>query len=85
MYKYHLRNSLDPDEAAHLHVGPDMGQNLYAKVIGRDQESPLAGKVKKIRNEGLQIRAIFGKQFSFFFIQNMLWVHKRTVSMRWFF
>ena len=34
---------------------------------------------------GLQIRVCIGKLFSLFLIQNMLWVLKRTVSMRRFF
>ena len=34
---------------------------------------------------GLQIRVRIGKLFSLFLIQNMLWVLKRTVSMRRFF
>ena len=51
-----VSNSLDPDQARH-YVGPDLGPNclqtnclagpgfkLFAKVISRQQKSPLVGK-----------------------------------------
>ena len=50
MNKYHLKNSLDPDQTQHLHVGSDnIGSELYAKVINRNQKTPLA--VKELRSK----------------------------------
>ena len=38
-----MSNSLDPDQVGHF-VGSDMGPNLFAKVISRQQNLSLAGK-----------------------------------------
>ena len=43
-----MSNSLDPDQARHFggsDLGPSSGSKLFAKVISRQQKSPLGGRV----------------------------------------
>ena len=63
-----LSNSLDPDQAG-CFVGPDLGPNWlqrFAKVISKQQKSPLVGKE-------LKHHAKFADNFLCFFIANKFW------------